>query len=119
MTTIDLKYLLVIGLPLLIILCVIMFMIGRQSGKKYVYHMMNGGQVHDYTISRVHPQDPIEAAKEQIRRENELLKSRRNDTVIPRPDRAIQDETDPGRLYTRGGPFWWMGGTEAHASKYA
>ncbi|AEO98407.1 hypothetical protein EPVG_00196 [Emiliania huxleyi virus 201] len=48
MTTIDLTYLLVIGIPLLIILCVIMFMIGRQSGKKYVYHMMNGGQVHDY-----------------------------------------------------------------------
>uniref|UniRef100_A0A6C0LWF9 Uncharacterized protein n=1 Tax=viral metagenome TaxID=1070528 RepID=A0A6C0LWF9_9ZZZZ len=48
MTTIDLTYLLAVGLPLLIILCVIMFMIGKQSGKKYVYHMMNGGQVHDY-----------------------------------------------------------------------
>lgn len=48
MTTIDLTYLLVIGIPLLIILCVIMFMIGKQSGKKYVYHMMNGGQVHEY-----------------------------------------------------------------------
>ena len=48
MTTIDLKYLLAIGLPLLIILCVIMFMIGRQSGKKYVYRMMSGGQI-EYT----------------------------------------------------------------------
>ena len=57
MTTIDLTYLLVIGIPLLIILCVIMFMIGRQSGKKYVYHMMNGGQVHD---------DPSPAAESAI-----------------------------------------------------
>ena len=45
MTTIDLKYILAIGLPLLIILCVVMFMLGRQSGKKYVYRMMNGGQI--------------------------------------------------------------------------
>ncbi len=117
MTTIDLKYLLVIGLPLLIILCVIMFMIGRQSGKKYVYRMMNGGQGHDYTRSRVRrPEDPVEAVKRQIRREEEeRLESRRYD----KPRVAIQDETDPGRLYNRGGPFWWMGGTEAHASKYA
>jgi hypothetical protein len=110
MTTIDLKYLLVIGLPLLIILCVIMFMIGRQSGKKYVYRMMNGGQVYDYPISRVRPEDPVEAAKRQIRYEEELLKSRRYDSAKPRV--AIQAETDPGRLNNRGGMFWWMGGTE-------
>ena len=111
MTTLDLKYLLAIGLPLLIILCVIIFMIGRQSGKKSVYRMMNGGQVHDYTRSRVvrRPDDPVEAVKRQIRREEERqLESRRYD----KPRYAIQDETNPGRLYNQGGWLSWMGGTE-------
>ena len=105
MTTIDLKYLLAIGLPLLILLCVIIFMIGRQSGKKYVYRMMNGGQLY----GREPPEDPVAAAM-RIVREEDLLKSKQYDEVKPRF--AIQGETDPNRRHNQGGWLWWMGGTE-------
>lgn len=104
MTTVDLTYLLVIGIPLLIILCVIMFMIGRRSGKKQVYHMMNGGQLY-------HPESPAEAAARIVDEEN-----RRNwDRQIARSSvsyapyiRGMDVPTDPARIPASKGWFSWL-----------
>lgn len=102
MTTIDLTYLLVIGIPLLIILCVIMFMIGRQSGKKQVYRMMNGGQQYE---------TPAEAAARIVAAEDRRIRDRisrpsvQHVTDIPR---GMVVPTDPARIHANRGLFSWL-----------
>lgn len=111
MKTVDLTYLLVIGIPLLIILCVIMFMIGRQSGKKYVYRMMNGGQGPYET--------PAEAAMRIVENENRVNQLRKIPTTsmpyasnIP----GMNATTDAGRIDKEKGWFSWLGTDEGAQS---
>ncbi|AET42749.1 hypothetical protein EXVG_00100 [Emiliania huxleyi virus 202] len=117
MTTIDLKYLLLIGLPLLIILCVIMFMIGRQSGKKYVYRMMNGGQGPHYNTHGTYyrPESATDAAARIVAQENRANKERQ--THRPHVPSALDipgmnATTDAGRIYNQGGWLSWLGSYE-------
>tara|TARA_B100000767_G_scaffold261187_2_gene272533 strand:+ start:706 stop:993 length:288 start_codon:yes stop_codon:yes gene_type:complete len=91
-----------------------MFMIGRQSGKKQVYYMMNGGQ----GPYESRPESATAAAMRIVNEEDRANKARQ----IPRTHvpyvsdniaiHGMHAPTDAGRIYKKKGWFSWLGTDE-------